>query len=355
MRERLTVLQVAYPFAPVGPDAVGGAEQVLAQLDRALVSAGHRSIVVACEGSTAAGHLVAAALPPGALTEETQRTARASYAQVVARAVARHTPDIVHMHGIDFGEYLPAPGVPVLATLHLPPGWYPPGVFRPSRPDTWLHAVSETQHRACPPSPLLLSPIPNGVPVHTLPAQITRRGFALCLGRICPEKNQHEALQAGKETGIPVLLGGQIFDYPDHQQYWRERVEPALVSGRHRFLGPVSFARKRRLLSAARCLISASLAPETSSLVAMEAAACGTPVVAFASGALPEIVRNGVTGFLVKDVLEMAEALRMVDRIDRQACREEACRRFNARAMVARYLQRYAALASRVDARDGAA
>lgn len=341
---RLTVLQVAYPFAPVGPDAVGGAEQVLAQLDTALVRAGHRSLVIACEGSVTAGALIAQPRPRGELDEACMATVWRALRVAVDAAVARHAPDLVHMHGIDFHAYLPAPGVPVLVTLHLPPAWYPPEALQLRRPDTWLHGVSSTQHRACPPSAALLPPIPNGVPVAALDIRAGKRDFALCLGRICPEKNQHQALEAGSRAGLPMLLGGALFPYSAHEAYWREQVVPRLFPP-HRFLGPLGFARKRRLLGAARCLVSASLAPETSSLVAMEALACGTPVIAFPSGALPEIVEHGVTGFLVEDVRGMARAMEEVRRLDPEACRAAARRRFDADVMASRYLDRYARLA----------
>ena len=347
-RRPLTVLQVAYPFAPVGPDAVGGAEQVLTLLDHGLTRLGHRSVVVACAGSATAGPLVATPLPSGPITDAAREAAHAAHRRGIERALERHGPvDLVHMHGVDFHRTLPPPGVPALATLHLPPAWYPPEVFRPTRPDTWLNAVSHSQHRACPRSAALLPPVPNGVPVEALPAPVSRRGFALCLGRICPEKNQHAALEAGGLAGVPVLLGGQVFPYAEHERYWRDAVAPLLAPGPHRFLGPVGFARKRRLLSAARCLLSASLAPETSSLVAMEALACGTPVVAFPSGALPEIVEHGVTGFLARDTREMAEAIRAAAALDPAACRDAARRRFGAAAMVDRYLDLYGRLARR--------
>jgi glycosyltransferase involved in cell wall biosynthesis len=341
----LDVLFVAYPFAPVGPDAVGGAEQVLSTLDRALVERGHRSRVLACEGSHTEGELLAIPRATGEIGEAARARIHAALRRRLAEAIAQRRPDIVHLHGMDAMDYLPEPGVPALVTLHLPPSWYPRGIWRPARPGTWLHAVSLSQHATCPPSPVLLPPLPNGVAVTTLAAPISKRRFALCLGRICAEKNQHQALDAGTGAGLPVLLGGEVFGYPAHRDYWQRRVAPRLAGTPHRFLGPVGLMRKRRLLSAATCLVSASVAPETSSLVAMEALACGTPVVAFPSGALPEIVEHGVTGFLVRDVAEMADAMQEAARLDPAACRAAARARFDEAIMIERYLSLYGRLA----------
>ena len=141
-----------------------------------------------------------------------------------------------------------------------------------------------------------------------------------------------------------MLLGGQVFPYEEHQRYFREALVPRL-DARRRFLGPLAFARKRRLLSAARCLLLPTLAPETSSLVAMEALASGTPVVAFASGALPEIVEHGVTGFLVRTTHEMADAIAACDALDPEVCRAVARERFPVRRMVDRYFDAYQQLA----------
>ena len=120
----LTVLSVAYPFAPVSPDAVGGAEQVLSALDRALVEAGHRSLVLACEGSAVAGTLLAVTAEPGPIDETARQRGWTRHRAAIGDALDRHAVDIVHLHGIDYAAYLPASG-PTLVTLHLPLDWYP--------------------------------------------------------------------------------------------------------------------------------------------------------------------------------------------------------------------------------------
>ena len=349
---RLTVLSVSYPLAPVGPDVVGGSEQVLSALDRALVAAGHRSVVVACEGSQVAGELLSYPAPPtdrsidDAIGLQRQQWIR----ERVADAVARERVDVIHMHGLDFYSYLPPPGPPLLVTLHLPPSWYPPEGLAPPRPDSWVHCVSEQQAADMPDTSRMLPPIANGVPVAALGTLSSRKcSYALMLARVCPEKGLHLALDAAHAARARLLLAGEVFPYPTHQEYFHTEVAPRL-DGHRRYLGPVGFTRKRRLLAAARCLLVPSLVAETSSLVAMEAASCGTPVIAFRIGALPGLVEDGRTGFLVDDVAGMAAALRRVDMLDPDECRAVARRRFSHEQMAAQYLARYEALA-----RNGAA
>ncbi|MFC7331706.1 glycosyltransferase [Rhodocista pekingensis] len=349
----LTVLQVAYPLAPVSADAVGGAEQILAWLDRGLVDRGHRSLVIASEGSTVAGELLAIPAETGVLDEPARQRAQARVRDAIRAVLDRHPVDLVHLHGVDAMAYLPPSGVPALLTLHLPPGWYPDLLWRLERPDTWLVPVSETQAHACPRgTAALLPPVLNGVPVEAFGRVARRRPVAAALGRICPEKGFEHALEAATLARMPLLLAGQVYAYEAHRRYFEDVLRPRLVRP-HRWLGPLGFRAKRHLLSLAQCVAVPSLCDETSSLVAIEAMACGTPVVAFPRGALPEVVTEGVTGFLVPDVDCMAEAMQGARFIDPDACRAAARARFGLDAMVEGYLARYrTALRSRRDGAD---
>jgi glycosyltransferase involved in cell wall biosynthesis len=342
---KLTVLTVPFPFAPLNEDPVGGAEQISAHLDRALVSQGHSSVVIAAHGSRTAGHLV----PLPNITHVPHERARKDVQNAVEEAIhsvlARARIDLIHFHGLDFSSYLPSSDVPALATLHLPIAAYPSAALRSRRPFTWLNTVSASQARTAPADVRLLTVIQNGVAVEAFPLPIRKRRFAVVLGRVCPEKGFHSAIDASVRAGVPLLIAGQVFAWAEHQRYFDSEIVPRLDRLR-RWVGPVTGHRKRKLFAAARCVLIPSLAPETSSLVAMEALAAGTPVIATRVGALPEIVEHGRTGFIVDDVGSMASALHEIERIDPKVCRAAACERFALDRMTGAYLALYAQLVS---------
>jgi glycosyltransferase involved in cell wall biosynthesis/LmbE family N-acetylglucosaminyl deacetylase len=341
----LTVLNVAYPFAPVGPNAVGGAEQVLTQLDHALVAAGFNSLILACAGSKTYGKLFPHAVPSGPLDSAARAPVHLSYKAAIERIIKEYDVDVIHMHGIDFASYLPQTDLPILVTLHLPLDWYAPEFLSVSNRRVYFNCVSASQRTRCSMAGNFLPDIPNGIPVDLFTTKVRKRRVVSALGRICPEKGFHHALDAAKLAEIPMFLAGHVFRYPEHQTYFASEIRPRLSDSR-RFIGSVGFFAKRRLLAASRCVLVPSLAPETSSLVAMEALACGTPVIAFRSGALPDIVEHGITGFIVENEREMARAIRAIDQIQPGICRARARERFSAESMTGRYLEVYRQLSA---------
>ena len=336
----LTVLSVGYPLAKISQATAGGAEQILLTLDKGLVVAGDRSLVLAPQGSRCFGLLVPVYSPTNNFDQSTKQEAQRKFQDALDRVLQRYPVDLVHMHGVDFDRYLPHQDIPIVVTLHLPLAWYRQEALCRSGAKLSLVAVSHTQARTAPREVSISATIPNGIELEAF-ARSRRKGtYALILGRICPEKGVHLALDAAERAKIPVVLAGTVFDYPEHQQYFRDMVRPRL-SGNVRFLGAVGGERKTHLLAGARCLLVASLAPETSCLVGMEALASGTPVVGWRSGALPEIVRDGSTGFLVSSVAEMADAMASISSIQPDCCRAEAERRFSWQAMTSRYRALY--------------
>ena len=325
----------------------------------ALAEAGHRSLVAACEGSRVRGRLFPFGnRPAGQITSEEKCRATDRLRGAIWTAMQEERVDLIHMHGLDFPWTLPAAGVPVLGTLHLPPGWYPEWLYALDRPATWLNCVSTAQMAAAPAVSYMLPPVPNGVPVAMLGRCRRARGdYAVCLARVCPEKGLHLALEAAHRADVPLVLAGEVFPYEEHRRYFEAEIVPRLDSKR-RYVGPVGFEAKRSLLAGARCLLVPSLVPETSSLVAMEAAACGTPAIAFPVGALPEVVEHGRTGLLVESLDEMTAALGAgasgIDAVSPEVCRAVARKRFSLERMAGEYLARYEALVTEGRAAEAA-
>jgi glycosyltransferase involved in cell wall biosynthesis len=336
----LTVLSVSYSLAHVSRRTAGGAEQVLAALDQALVRAGHRSLVLAPAGSRCDGLLIPAQIPRGILDDDAKHAARKTFKHQIDRILNEFSVDLVHMHGLDFNYYLPSRRLPIVVSLHLPLSWYASDALCRLRPEVTLVAVSESQARTAPRAVSIKAIIPNGVDLSHFRPRKRKSNYALVIARICPEKGLHLAIDAAEHAGVTLIIAGSVFDYSEHRDYFDSMVLPRL-NERIRFVGLLSGDRKANLLAGARCLLVPSLAPETSSLVAMEAMASGTPVVAFPSGALTEVVAHRRTGFLVNDAEEMADAISKCDSIAPQVCRDEAEKKFSAAKMFAEYFDLY--------------
>jgi glycosyltransferase involved in cell wall biosynthesis len=240
---------------------------------------------------------------------------------------------------------LPETGIPVVVTLHLPPEWYPPEVFQLQRPGTHIVCVSRLQRQSAPPNARIHGVIENGVPLDRFHPGRKKGPYVAGMGRICPEKGFHLAMDAAEQAGVRLLLGGAVYPYPVHQAYFDQLIRPRLKYG-HRLLGTLGNDRKRSLLAGARCVLIPSLVPETSSLVAMESMACGTPLIAYRKGALNELVQHGRTGFLVNNVEEMARAISAAGEISSEVCRREAETRFSSEGMIAKYIRLYQQAAS---------
>ncbi|MBV9675932.1 MAG: glycosyltransferase family 4 protein [Acidobacteriaceae bacterium] len=333
----LSILSVGYPLLPVSVDAAGGAEQILALLEQSLVQGGHRSLVVAAEGSKVCGELITTPAVNGEMTEEVRQEAQEAHRLAIRETLEKYEVDLIHFHGLDFYAYLPESPIPKLATLHLPLDWYPDEIFE--LPGIQLNCVSQMQAHSVPDKKRVFV-VPNGIDTKKFCANGAHTGPLLWLGRICPEKGVHLALEVAHQLNLPLTVAGPVHAFREHQTYFREYVEP-LLDDQRQWIGAVGMRQKISLLAQARALLIPSLVPETSSLVAMEAISSGTPVVAFCSGALPEVVEDGVTGFIVEGQAQMAEAIGRLHEISSSMCRARAAKRFSMECMVARYMELY--------------
>ncbi|NLE01816.1 MAG: glycosyltransferase family 4 protein [Fibrobacter sp.] len=342
------ILNVSYPFAIVSDFTAGGAEQILLALDNAIENAGYQSLVLAPRGSTVRGVLIESDLPEAPYTEENKARVYEKLQKRISSILEDYSVDLVHYHGIDFHYYLPEKKIPVLVTLHLPLCWYSEDAFiEAKKHNVVFNCVSYRQYMY---SERLSEPfefIENGVSLPAFPPVNKRGNYTVSMGRICPEKGFHLGMDASKLAGISHLLFGKVYPYPQHINYFHSHIVPRL-DRRSRLFGQIGFQKRRMVLSSARCLLVPSLVEETSSLVAMEALACGTPVVAFKAGALIDIVQHNVNGFLVEDEEEMADAILKVSTLNAKDCYNTARTHYSKDRMTGQYLDLYEKILRRI-------
>jgi glycosyltransferase involved in cell wall biosynthesis len=345
----MKILFVSYPMLEVSDVSCGGAEQMLWVLERELAQRGHRTTVAACDGSRVSGDLIATGEAPTAPDAFEMRAA--VHCRAVIAAAHAGDFDLIHDKSGFFWEHADEIEVPVLATLHLPRSFYGRKLFQGIAENVFFNCVSSSQAESFRDLPRILGVVPNGIALERFRFAAKKGDYVVWLGRICPEKAPHLAVDAAESAGLRLVMIGKVYPFSWHQRYFDQELRPRLerAADRVRWLKRPSFDEKVHLLSEARALLAPTLAPETSSLVAMEAMACGTPVIAFPQGALPQIVQQGVTGFVVSDVQQMALALSNADHLCPEDIRTVAEQRFSAKAMADGYEQIYFEISERMN------
>lgn len=354
---RLRVLNVAYPLTQVSPDACGGTEQLLSTLLEEFSRPPHRHSLdcatVAAAGSRVPGRLIATNAGYWAHPLRAEHLVHAAgqaefdarHNAAVEAELARGGYDLVHNQGGSWYRRAHLTRLPVLFTLHLPASHYPPDFLDHLPANVWLQAVSRTQHGHYAAHPRCAGWIGNGVNLRWFtPSEDAPGEHFLFLGRICPEKAPHWAIHAARRLRRPLILAGALHPFPEHVAYFRRWIAPQL-GGDIRWLQAPSASERREVLRQCRAVLIPAQAEETSSLVAMEAAACGRAVVACARGALPEIVSHGETGLLADSLEELCEAAGLAQAIEPGACRRRAEREFDAARTAAEYAALYRRLA----------
>jgi glycosyltransferase involved in cell wall biosynthesis len=333
----LRVVLVAPPYFPVPPPAYGGIESVVADLADGLVARGHDVTVLgAGVGGTRARHV---ALWPEVQAERLGDPAvEVVHAAKVRRVLDRLDADLVHDHTLAGPLTVDGRSAPTIATVHGPVDcdlrvlYFELGSALP------LVAISRRQ-RVLAPELSWTATVHNGVDVRTWPFLRRKEGFALFLGRFCPDKAPHLALEAAHEAGLPLVLAGKCAE-PAERAYFKTHVAPRLHDTDTVF-GVADAVAKRDLLSRARCLLFPIQWEEPFGMVLIEAMACGTPVVAMRRGAVPELVLDGVTGVLCDHAGELAGALHDVARLDPASCREHVNRHFSLEHLTEGYERAY--------------
>lgn len=243
--------------------------------------------------------------------------------------------DLLHNH-FDFLPltYSSLTGTPVLTTIH---GFSSPKilpVYKKYNRKTYYVSISNADR-----SPELdyISTVYHGIDLENFTLQETPEDYLLFFGRIHHDKGAAESVQIARQAGIKLILAGIIQD----ADYYRSFVEPNLDGIRARYIGIAGPELRNKLLGGAKALLHPINFNEPFGLSVVEAGACGTPVVAYNRGSMPEIIENGVNGFLVGDIDSASEAVRSLDGISRRECRKIVEKRFSRERMVENYLDVY--------------
>jgi glycosyltransferase involved in cell wall biosynthesis len=320
----MRIAQIAPLYEAVPPKFYGGTERVVSYLTEALVELGH-DVTLFASGDSVTSAKLEAAWPRALRLDPTVRDAMAPHVLLMERVRSiAHEFDVLHFHL----DYLPFPlfstmDTPFVTTLH---GRLDLPELQPIF-DTFSQApvvsISDSQRL-----PLKqanwLNTIYHGLPENLLTPQTHKKPEYLAfLGRICPEKRVDTAIKIAAQSGLPLKIAAKV-DKVD-QEYFNEAQKPEFLSGAKALLFPIDWS-------------------EPFGLVMIESMACGTPVIAFNRGSVPEVIDHGVTGFVVEDVQGAVAALQRLGDLSRTEIRAQFERRFSAKTMAQNYLDGYTAL-----------
>jgi glycosyltransferase involved in cell wall biosynthesis len=342
----MRIAQIAPLFETVPPRRYGGTERVVSWVTEALVAKGHEVTLFASGDSHTRAKLVPV-VPQARRFVPNFETNAAPYARML-ELVARQARefDVLHFH-IDFHPFplFSRLGVPFLTTLHgrMDQEWTQSiyGLF----PNANLVSISDSQRR----------PVPNlhwaGTVHHGMPADLLRPvagslhrtgDYLAFLGRISPEKGIETAIRIAARAGLVLKVAAKVG--AEDQEYYDKVVSPLLAGGSVEFIGEIDDSQKPAFLSGARALLFPIAWPEPFGLVMIEAMACGCPVIAFPQGSVPEVIEDGLTGFIVADEDSALDALARIGTLDRAAIRA----RFEQRWSSARMAEDYVAIYRRI-------
>ena len=330
----MRIALVSTPFATVPPRGYGGTELVVHELERTLGASGHQVTLFATadsQGEDVRALFRTPVWPPDA-------DADLAHCAWAAHGITTGRFDVVHAHTPALLRFASALGTPLVYTLHHAHDDRLSRLYR-RRPEVSYVAISARQAKLEP--SLRCTVVPHGLEPARYALGRGEEGYAAFLGRLSPAKAPELAIAAARRAGVLIALAGELHTI-DSTKAWRAELRRALAGPGVIHLGEVVGEQKTRFLGGARALLMPVVWEEPFGLVMIEAMLCGTPVIAFPRGAVPEVVDEGVTGFLVENPDAMAAALSRLDGFDREACRRRAAERFSVTRMARGYERVYA-------------
>jgi glycosyltransferase involved in cell wall biosynthesis len=345
---RLRIAQVAPPLERVPPFAYGGTERIVHELTQELIRRAHDVTVFASGDSDVRPARHVTTVPQALRPANSDDDAGAWFAATVDEVLRRVDDfDIIHSHlewwSLPLARVSPRP---VVSTFHgrldQP---YSARLFEGAREG--VVAISRRQASVHPDVPWTI--VHNGLRLGNMPFQRDRTDAVCFVGRVDPEKGVVEAIELAQRIGRPLRIAAKVGILAAQRAYHEEVFLPALrrAGSSVEFLGELRPADRDQLFAESHATLMPGSWPEPFGLVAIESLACGTPVIARRTGALPEIIREGVDGVFGDDIMEMAFLSDRIDGMDRAAIRDRVIERFSAERMTDRYEELYARMLSR--------
>jgi glycosyltransferase involved in cell wall biosynthesis len=337
----MRIAQVAPLFESVPPALYGGSERVVSWLTEELVALGHEVTLFASGDSQTTALLVPVC--PQALWRDTDCRETLPHHVRMIELVFRNAPyfDVIHFHC----DYVHFPLVrryrrPSVTTLHGYVHDHDLRALLQEYTDVPLVSISTAQ-RAPMPEADWRATVHHGLPPATHTFRPESGEYLAFLGRISPEKGLERAIEIARLTGMPLKIAAKIYD--EDLSYFESVIQPLLHlhSSFVEFVGEVGGVAKDEFLGRARALLFPIDWPEPFGLVMIEAMACGTPVIAWNNGSVPEIIEDGINGFIVDNVEDAIGCVSRLDGVRRGACRHAFEARFSVRRMTLDYLQVY--------------
>ena len=341
----MRIAQIAPLAESVPPKLYGGTERVVAWLIDELVELGHDVTLFASGNSKTRAKLVP--VWPYAFRLSRQRTDPVAVQAVLLETMAARAAefDVIHCH-IDWLALplLTRSGVPFLTTMHgrLDIAGLPDVVRH--FPEAPFVSISNNQRLPLP-GAHWLGTVYHGLPSQSLHPRFEPGSYLAFLGRLTKEKGPEEAMRIARDAGIPLRIAAKV--PKGERSYFKEQLEPKIDGREVQLTGEVNDKTKEEFLANAAALLFPIDWPEPFGLVMIEAMACGTPVIAYRHGSVPEVIDEGVTGFVVDSEEEAVRAVRRLGEIDRRQVRACFERRFAARRMASEYVALYEDLVRR--------